>query len=246
MTISELKFKAREVLKKSYLQSILVSFILIIVNCGMMAMADMSGIVNKTVENHEVLSSEFMILLDIFIIIGVVILVITAKVFLANPMKAGHNSFYIKTAEGEIDLNHIGDGFQNRYMNCAKTMFLYDILRVLWSILFIVPGIMKHYEYFMVEYIIAENPYITSSRAFEISRKTMDGEKYKAFILTFPFMIWILLASFVCYGIGLIFILPYYYSITTQFYIELREKAIEMGYADYSDFSMKDYKYTGF
>lgn len=58
-------------------------------------------------------------------------------------------------------------------------MFLRDLFTTLWSLLLVVPGIVKHYEYLMVPYIIAENPAMDYKEAFQISKQMMDGEKWK-------------------------------------------------------------------
>ena len=79
-------------------------------------------------------------------------------------------------------------------------MFLRDLFTALWSLLLVVPGIVKHYEYLMVPYIIAENPAMDYKEAFQISKQMMDGEKMEAFIMDLSFLGWYLLTScnFLC------------------------------------------------
>lgn len=78
------------------------------------------------------------------------------------------------------------DGFKSgHYGNVVKTMFFYDLYIALWSLLLVVPGIIKSYEYRMVPYILAENPGMDSKQVFEISKRMMNGQKMETFIWSF-------------------------------------------------------------
>ncbi|WP_278565501.1 DUF975 family protein [Anaerostipes caccae] len=61
------------------------------------------------------------------------------------------------------------------------TMFLRNLFTALWSLLLLIPGLVKSYSYSMIPYILAENPSIPRKRAFEMSRKMMDEQKMNAF-----------------------------------------------------------------
>ena len=70
------------------------------------------------------------------------------------------------------------DGFKKgRYGNIMKTMFFRNLFVFLWSLLLIVPGIIKGYEYLMVPYILAENPTMDRREVFALSKRMMDGQK---------------------------------------------------------------------
>ena len=75
---------------------------------------------------------------------------------------------------------------------------------------------------------MAENPYISSSRAFEISKKAMVGYKGKAFLLGLSFIGWILL-SILTFGIGLLFLEPYMSAAYAELYLDVKESAFERG-----------------
>lgn len=87
---------------------------------------------------------------------------------------------------------------KNFYLNIVKTQFLRSLFTVLWTLLLIVPGIVKSYEYRMIPYILAENPSISSKRAFELSKKMTDGEKMNIFVLDLSFIGWSLLGLLAC------------------------------------------------
>lgn len=80
----------------------------------------------------------------------------------------------------------------------------------LWSLLFIIPGVIKSYETFMVPYLLAENPDIDRREIFVLSRRMMDGNKMNLFILNLSFIGWMFL-SMLTSGLAYIFFVgPYY------------------------------------
>ena len=69
-------------------------------------------------------------------------------------------------------------------------MFFRDLYTFLWMLLFIIPGIIKSYEYQMIPYILAENPEISRNEAFQLSKDMMYGNKWKSFVLDLSFLGW--------------------------------------------------------
>ena len=74
-------------------------------------------------------------------------------------------------------------------------MFLKGLFQGLWSLLFVIPGIIKSYEYRMIPYILSENPNISRKRAFEISKQMMKGNKWDTFVLDLSFIGWQILSG---------------------------------------------------
>ena len=85
-------------------------------------------------------------------------------------------------------------------------------------LLFIIPGIVKSYEYMMIPYLLAEHPEMTRQEAFAESKQMMDGNKWDAFVLDLSFIGWTLLG--VCtFGILLVFYVePYIYLTRAELY----------------------------
>ena len=150
----------------------------------------------------------------------------------------GLNRYFMvsRTRKGEIN-DILFPIKSNQYKNIAKVSFFYTLYLTLWSLLFVVPGIIKSYEYFLVPYILAENPSISKDRAFEISKKTMEGEKMNTFILQLSFIGWSLLlclATLMTFGLGALgayCLVPYMNATFVELYTCLREKALTNGYA---------------
>ena len=99
-----------------------------------------------------------------------------------------------------------------------------------------IPGIYKAYQYRMVDYLMAENPYMTYQRALELSRQMTDGEKFNIFILELSFFGWLFLGALAC-GIGVFFVNPYIEATFAELYAALRAKAFATGMTDASELS---------
>lgn len=92
----------------------------------------------------------------------------------------------------------------------------------LWTLLFIVPGIIKGYAYALVAYIIADDSTIDSKEALKLSEEMMKGHKWELFVFGLSFFGWHLLAIFTL-GILEIWIMPYQQTATTKFLLNIKE-----------------------
>ena len=163
--------------------------------------------------------------------------VFALAVFVSFPAQAGLHYFYIKSRNTlKPDIGDTFMPFKTNYKNTVYVMFMAAIRIWLWSLLFTIPGIIKSLEYWMVSYIVAENPDISYKRALEISSKTMNGEKAFTFVLGLSFLGWIMLCM-LTWGIGAMFLPPYMNATYTEYYMYLKDKAISNGYADPSEFT---------
>ena len=152
-------------------------------------------------------------------------------IFVINPIRVGGYNFFNRQREGTSKFTNIFGGFaRGHYKASIRNMFLKDLYEFLWSMLFIIPGIIKSYSYWMVPYITAANPNLSASRVFEISKKTMNGEKWRTFVLQLSFIGWEILAI-LTFGIGGYFLAPYQETTYAELYAVLRQKAIANGIA---------------
>ncbi len=173
------------------------------------------------------------------IVLAVTVIILIAavgfSVFVGGVVRVGHERFYLDARQGDVSLGKLFNNFGNgRYLNTVKTMFLMNVKIVLWTLLFIIPGIIKSYEYILIPYILADNPNIDSKRAFEISSQTMKGEKANCFVLGLSFIGWNLLGSLLI--IGGFFVAPYINATFTEFYCCMKQKAISTGIATADEF----------
>ncbi len=177
----------------------------------------------------------------LYIIVFVLALAISIAVgaFVTGPFNlVGLNRYFMVSRTRKAGADDVLFAMKSgHYKNVAKVSFFYTLYLMLWTMLFYIPGIIKMYEYFLVPYILAENPAISKDRAFEISKKTMEGEKMNTFILSLSFIGWyalVMLATMLTFGLGAISIyalVPYMNATFVELYTCLREKALTNGYA---------------
>lgn len=149
---------------------------------------------------------------------------LTVKAFLINPIILGCKAFFLRSYDRPCDLKLLGDGFRKQYIKNVGTMILRDIFTILWTLLFIVPGIIKAYEYRMIPYLIIENPNMSYKEAFAKSKEMMMGNKWEAFVFDLSFLGWFLLNMLTCGILGIFYVNPYYYAADANLF-----RAIKMG-----------------
>lgn len=99
---------------------------------------------------------------------------------------------------------------------------LISIFTYLWSLLFIIPGIIKALSYSMSSYILAENPHMTAREALKESKEIMHGHKSDLFVLYLSFIGWLLLVS-VTFGLAAIYVEPYMQATLVNFYNKIKK-----------------------
>jgi uncharacterized membrane protein len=131
---------------------------------------------------------------------------------------------FLKSFRGEsLEVGNMFVGFNN-YSKVLGTMLLTWLFTYLWTLLFIVPGIIKAYSYAMTPYILHDDPTVGANEAIERSMVMMNGHKAKLFWLDLSFIGWGLLCILTL-GIGLLWLLPYMQSARAAFYEEVRNAA---------------------
>ena len=147
----------------------------------------------------------------VFVVIFVIILAVACviDIFICNPLEIGGKRFYVRNLHEKAQVGNLGFAFDTNYMNVVKVMFFKDLYIVLWSLLFIIPGIIKEYEYMMVPYLLAENPQMSKDEAFAASKQMMTGNKWRAFVLDFSFIGWHILSVLTCGILEVFYVAPY-------------------------------------
>ncbi len=113
-----------------------------------------------------------------------------------------------------------------KWAKASFTMLLTYLFQLLWT-LTIVGGLIKHYSYRMVSYIVSENPDIPATEAITLSRKMMNGHKWECFLFDCSFFGWQLL-SILSFGlVGIFYANPYYAAALSEYYARLRQEALE-------------------
>lgn len=162
----------------------------------------------KTGEIPEDLSPIF-VLIGFTIILTVIAIGIVISAFILNPIEVGCMRFFTMNLNRKANVSEVAHAFDNNYMTVAKTMFFRDLYTVLWTLLFIIPGIVKSYEYRMIPYILADHPEMTKDEVFAKSKELMRGQKWNAFVLDLSFIGWGILSVFTIGILGVFYVSPY-------------------------------------
>ncbi len=191
----------------------------------------MEDLVTLYTKQGESSSDAFMTALLTMGVILVIVVPIAFAVyaFLSGPISVGKCTFFLKAREGDVRFDNLFSHFKSgRYMPTVKIMFVRYLYTTLWSLLLLIPGIIKGYEYYLIPYLLSENPNLPKDRAFAISKQAMKGEKWDLFVLELSFIGWYLLGLLAC-CVGAFFVPPYEQATYTEFYACMRAKIIAQG-----------------
>ncbi len=194
-TRSLIKTNAREVFLRNYWPTVLTYFVYGLIVGGAGALLALTGI-------------------------GTVLV----QILIGGPMGVSLCYFALRNRRGEGQLEDLFYCFKSRFGNIILVTFMQQLFIFLWSLLFVIPGIIKGYEYRMVPYLVAENPDIDYKEALERSRAMMDGEKWNAFVLDLSFLGWWILTGFTCGILSFFWTTPYVFGTNTELYEALKAK----------------------
>jgi len=235
-TRADLKYKAKEVLKQTYWSALGVSLILAIANGDFKFENNLAIRYKESSFYWENFGYEFLVNRDtIKFIIFIAIITLLIRIVILYSLEIGATRYFVQTAQYKTEFTSFSFPFKKgNTASIVKTMFVKDILIFLWSLLLIIPGIIKGYAYRMVPYILADNPNIGVNRALELSNKMTYGHKFEMFVLDLSFIGWYFLGLLAC-GIGIIFVYPYQYATNTQLYLVLRQNALDRYWCSYEE-----------
>ncbi len=218
-TIKELKALGKQAFKNNYWVSVVAALILGIAIAGVTTYLS----VNTGQDFSEASSNSSMTFSIVAGTSSIVTLLLNTFVF--RPLEIGGRHFFLNNSDGRANIYDFLDGFRFNYLNNVLTMFLRDLFVALWTMLFIIPGIVKMYAYSLVPYILTENPEIGAMDAIKLSNEMMKGHKMNAFLLDLSFIGWILLTILTFGLVGVFFANPYMYATDAELY-----KAIKADY----------------
>ncbi|MBQ8802916.1 MAG: DUF975 family protein [Tyzzerella sp.] len=152
------------------------------------------------------------------------------SILLSNIVTVGCNRYFLENREHKTDVGQIFYGFkEGRYGTNVWIMFLRELYIFGWSLLFIIPGIVKAYSYMLVPFILAENSDLDKDRVFQMSRDMMDGHKMEAFVLELSFFGWNLLGALTMGMLNIFYVNPYIHATMAEFYSAIKAEGIQRG-----------------
>ncbi len=163
----------------------------------------------------------------LLVVMGIVILMMYAfRFFVANIINVGFHGWFLDYSRGENpDFDVMFSRF-NHFKSTMLGMLLRDVYIILWSLLLIIPGIIKSYAYAMVPYVLYENPSLSARQAIRISETMMDGWKWELFKFELSFIGWNILNAFTCSILGLLYVNPYYFTAHAMLYDNIKYDAV--------------------
>ena len=242
-----LKDGAKDFLRRHYWKAFVVCLIVIIVNGGSESTSgskvnlnffnnnsnNNSVIEQQLIDREIVLSSDNKVFNGFLNMIGksspilviatstlafFTLLFIILTITIGYALTVGQSRFFLRGFKEDVSVSNLFSVFnRDEYFGVVKTMFVKDVYNILWFFLFIIPGIIKAYEYSMVPYILSKDPNIATNDVIKMSREMTNGHKWEMFVLDLSFIGWDLLASLL-FGIGFIFLRPYKESTRAKLY----------------------------
>lgn len=182
-------------------------------------------------------------------------------IFVGIPLTVGVARFFLQNRYGRTDFQLLFSGFRLNYLGCVGALFVTYLFIGLWSLLLLIPGIVKALEYSMVQFILADNPGIPGSRARELSRTLTRGEKGNIFVFLLSFLGWLILATIPAGAVmliltplgssgivealrsialiaGVALVSPYLSASFAELYIFLRDRAVQSGQINPTEFGL--------
>ena len=180
---------ARDSLRGKWRVAVLTGFVAPLLGAGVISG---SGVKFSISNNANISMNELGALITQFIMISAVVLGIYSLVLfvISGAARLGYAKFNLKLIDREdavfsdlfSQFGRLGNGFG---MNFFMGLFTF-----LWTLLFIIPGIIKRYSYAMTPYILAENPGMKARDAITESKQIMMGNKVRLFCLEISFIGW--------------------------------------------------------
>lgn len=151
-----------------------------------------------------------------------------AAIILSGALSVGMSLYFLNAADGkEPDISDLFSQFNGKAFGNTLVMYILTcVYTFLWSLLFIIPGIIAALSYALAPYILAEHPEISASEALRMSKEMMQGNKGRLFCLQLSFIGWGILSIFT-FGIGLFFLMPYMQAANAEFFNEISGKNYE-------------------
>ena len=141
-----------------------------------------------------------------------------AVFIVTGPLMYGVCRTTVECVEGkQWEIGHVFCGFKEKFGVSFLLYLLQSLFTMLWTLLFIIPGIVKSYSYALAFYIQQEGEEMEAVDCITKSRQMMNGHKWQLFCLDFSFIGWYIVGA-LCLGIGIYFVTPYHEMARANFY----------------------------
>ena len=232
MSSSEFRRRARESLSGNWFVAVIAGFIASLlggVGAGSGSVSfdfsseDLEGVDLEAILYDLGITKEmltvFLAFIGVLAIVGFVYSIIC--LIIGSGVSVGYAKLNLDIVDGgSASVGTIFSMF-GRWKSALWARILVNIRVMLWSLLFVIPGIVASYSYAMVSFVLADHPEMTASEALAESKRIMKGNRWRLFCLNLSFIGWSFLCIFTL-GIGYIWLLPYTQVANAAFYREVK------------------------
>ena len=151
---------------------------------------------------------------------------------ISGPLSIGLCFFFISVILDNTKDIDIGTPFRSAFTGFGRKLGGYwwmMLFTFLWSLLFVIPGIIKAFSYAMTPYILADCPNVRATDALKLSKRIMAGHKGQLFVLYLSFIGWGILSGLTLGLLSIFYVQPYLNSTLATYYLEVREAALDSG-----------------
>ena len=253
MNTKNLKQRGRATMDKKYWFCVAVAFIMMFAGgsgspislnfnfstgSGSVSGGSIEGFLNGFTSNFD---SVFIIAIAVVAFL-VAAAAIAVNILIFSSFRCGGIRFFMKLRKNQpVEIVEVFENLRDKtFLNIAKVTFFKALSILLWSLVFVIPGIIKTYEYWAVDYILAVRPDINKDEALSLSKTIMNGHKLDLFVLELSFIGWNIITSISFAIAGIFFVFPYKQATFVEFFSDVREIAIAEG--KITPFDVPDYR----
>ena len=233
LTSSDFRSKARDALKGNWFIAVITGLVASVLgglngggggisfNFNTDDSATIEQLLNELQIPQEVLGyilAAFAALLTVSAVYSFVMFII------GSVVSIGYARFNIDLVEGQTPSISVLFSNFGRWTTAIWANLLVSIRTFLWSLLFVIPGIIAAYSYAVTTYVLADNPDMTAKEAIDESKRLMDGNRWRLFCLEISFIGWDLVSLFTL-GIASLWVTPYREAARASFYQEIKSEA---------------------
>ena len=174
---------------------------------------------------HELFGSKWMWALLMLLIVSGIVSAASgatcgiAALVVAGPLEYGCIRVYLRVVRKQdehAEIKYLFDGFKGKIGQTFVVELLEYIYIFLWSLLLLIPGIIKSYSYAATMYLVHEKD-LKGNEAITASRRLMKGRKWKLFCLDLSFIGWYIV-GLLCLGVGTLWVQTYHTMAKTLFF----------------------------
>lgn len=230
-TRQELKARGKTAFKRNYWKSVGAGAVILVLTGATFGSGsrvsggaeELNESISQAISQSGLTAASFFGIL--FSVLGTALLIsIAIGLLLRNPILVGAKRFFLNNTQEPASLKELQFSLKSGYyLNVVAAKFLTNLFIFLWSLLLVVPGIIKSLEYMMVDYILADNPNISPMEALRESKQMMSGHKWNAFVLGLSFLGWEILNLFTVGLLDVFYVRPYMEATFAELYLELKQ-----------------------